>query len=149
MIKKTLFILLLATTTAQAQNLRKVEFVRVIDGDTIEVRYTTSIRLNDIECYENKGNERSEREALEYNKTKEEVLTAGKESEQKLKELIKGNENNLYLQVKNLDKYKRILGKMYIGKGKDKTDINEYMLKSGGCLPYKNLPKLKKKNKGG
>lgn len=145
MIRKILLLLLLSISTAQAENLRKVEFVRVIDGDTIEVRYTTSIRLNDIECYENHNNERADRLALEYNKTKEEVLTAGKESELKLKELIKGNENNLYLQVKNLDKYKRILGKMFIGKGKNKTDINEYMLKSGGCMPYKNLPKLKKK----
>ena len=147
MIKKILLLLLLSISTAKAENLRKVEFVRVIDGDTIEVRYTTSIRLTDIECYENHNNERADRLALEYNKTKEEVLTTGKESEQKLKELLKGKENNLYLQVKNLDKYKRILGKMFIGNGKNKTDINEYMLKSGGCMPYKNLPKLKKKKK--
>jgi endonuclease YncB( thermonuclease family) len=148
MIKKILLLLLLSISTAQAENLRKVEFVRVIDGDTIEVRYTTSIRLLDIECYENHNNERADRLALEYDKTKEEVLTAGKESEQKLKELIKGNEDNLYLQVNKLDKYKRILGKMFIGRGKNKKNINEYMLKSGGCLPYKNLPKLKKNKRG-
>ena len=144
MTKKLLFILLLLSNTALADDLHKVELVRVIDGDTVEVRYTTAIRLVDIECYENKNNERSDREALEYNKTKEEVLTAGKQSEQKLKELLKGNENNLYLKVNSLDRYKRILGKLFIGKDENKKDVNNYMLKSGGCLPYKKLPKIKR-----
>lgn len=144
MFKKTLFILLFGISTAQAENLRKVELMRVIDGDTIEVRYTTSIRLSDIECYENKDNERSDRQVIADNKTKEEVLTAGREAEQKLKDLLKDKENNLYLQVKGLDKFRRILGKLYIGKGKDKVDVNDYMLKSGGCLPYKKLPKIKR-----
>ena len=52
MIKKVLFLLLLITSTAQAENLRKVDFIRVIDGDTIEVRYITTIRLKDIDCFE-------------------------------------------------------------------------------------------------
>ena len=147
MIKKTLFILLLATATAQAENLRKVEFVRVIDGDTIEIRQTIAVRLNNIDCFENKNNERSKWQAVEYNKTQEEVLSAGIESGQNLKELIKGNENDLYLQVKGLDRYKRILGEIFIGKGKEKMSVNEYMLKNGGCLPYKPRPHTKREGK--
>lgn len=144
MLKKVLFLLILMTATAQAENLRKVEFIRVIDGDTIEVRYTTAIRLNDIDCFENKHNERGQWQADEHNTTEADIINKGKQSEQALKELIDGNENNLYLQVKGLDKYRRILGKVYIGKDKNKTDINEYMLKSGGCLPYKPRPHKKK-----
>lgn len=129
------------------RNLHKVELIRVIDGDTIEVRYTTSIRFKDIDCFENHNNDRSNWQATEYKKTKEEVLTAGKESEQKLKELIKGNENNLFLQVRGLDRYRRILGDMYIGGGKDKQSINEYMLKNGGCMVYKPRPHRRRNRK--
>lgn len=136
MIKKALLITLLTISTAQAESLRKVELVRVIDGDTIEVRYTTSIRLNDVDCFESKQNDRQKWQAGEYDLTEEEVIAKGKESTQKLKDLLDGKGNNLFLQVKGLDKYRRILGKIFIGKDK-KVDINEYMLKKGGCLPYR------------
>lgn len=122
MIKRALLITLLTISTAQAESLRKVELIRVIDGDTVEVTYTTSIRLNDVDCYENKHNARSKWQASEYDQT-EEVIA-------------KGNEKNLYLQVKGLDRYRRILGKLYIGKDRQ-VDINEYMLNKGECLPYK------------
>ena len=118
------------------KNLRKVELIRVIDGDTIEVRYTTSIRLNDVDCYENKHNDRQKWQAKENNLKEEEVIAKGKENEQKLKDLLDKEGNDLFLQVKGLDRYRRILGKLYIGKDKQ-IDINEYMLKSGGCMPYK------------
>ena len=146
MIKKTLFILLLTTATAQAENLRKVELVRVIDGDTIEVTYTTAIRLNNVDCFENKPNDRQKWQAGKYDLKEEEVIAKGKESEKRLSELLAGNENNLYLQVKGLDKYRRTLGKLYIGKDKQ-VDINEFMLKGGGCLPYQ--PRPHKRKKGG
>lgn len=136
MIKRALLITLLTISTAQAESLRKVELIRVIDGDTVEVTYTTSIRLNDVDCYENKHNARSKWQASEYDQTEEEVIAKGKESKQKLTELLAGNEKNLYLQVKGLDRYRRILGKLYIGKDRQ-VDINEYMLNKGECLPYK------------
>ena len=144
MIKKVLFLLLLITSTAQAENLRKVDFIRVIDGDTIEVRYITTIRLKDIDCFESKHNERSKWQAEETSTTETNILNKGAQSKQALKDLINGNENDLYLQVKGLDRYSRILGKMYIGKDRNKTDINEYMLNKGGCRPYKPRPHKRK-----
>lgn len=144
MIKQAFILLLLMTATAQAENVRKVEFVRVIDGDTIEVRYTTAIRLKDIDCFESKHNARSKWQAEETSTTETDILNKGAQSKQALKDLINGNENNLYLQVKGLDRYSRILGKMYIGKDRNKTDINEYMLNKGGCIPYKPRPHKRK-----
>ena len=136
MIKKALLITLLTLSTAQADELPKVELVRVIDGDTVEVTYKTSVRLKYIDCYENKHNHRQKWQAKEYNLKEEEVVARGKESEQKLKDLLAGNEKDLYLDVKGLDQHKRLLSNLYIGKDK-KIDVNKYMLKSGGCLPYK------------
>ena len=144
MIKQAFILLLMMTATAQAENVRKVEFVRVIDGDTIEVRYTTAIRLKDIDCFESKHNARSKWQAEETSTTETDILNKGAQSKQALKDLINGNENNLYLQVKGLDRYSRILGKMYIGKDRNKTDINEYMLNKGGCIPYKPRPHKRK-----
>lgn len=88
MIKKTLILLLLMTATAQAENLRKVEFIRVIDGDTIEVKYTTSIRLKDIDCFENKHNVREVWQADENKTTEADVISKGKQSEQAIKRLF-------------------------------------------------------------
>lgn len=145
MIKKAVVLFLLLAGTAQAEDLKKVEFVRVLDGDTVEVNLTISVRLKDIDCYENHKNARSIWQAKEYGKTRAEVLTAGEQSEQALKDLLNGNENNLYLDIKGMDAYKRILGKMYIVNEK-KKNINRYMLNKGGCLPYKPMPR-KRKNK--
>lgn len=145
MIRQALILFLLMTATAQAENLRKVDFIRVIDGDTIEVRYTTAIRLKDIDCFESKHNARGKWQAEETGTTEADIINKGAQSKQILKDLIKGNENNLYLQVKGLDRYRRILGQMYIGNDRNKTDINAYMLNKGDCLPYKPRPHKRKR----
>ena len=107
MLKKVLFILFIGIATAQAQDdLHKIEVIRVIDGDTIEIKH--SVRLNDIDCYENKNNRRSNWQAKEYNKTKAEVIEAGKQSQQTLQDLINENKDNLYIDVKRLDRHKRL-----------------------------------------
>ena len=145
MLKKVLFILFIGIATAQAQDdLHKIEVIRVIDGDTIEIKH--SVRLNDIDCYENKNNRRSNWQAKEYNKTKAEVIEAGKQSQQTLQDLINENKDNLYIDVKRLDRHKRLLGDVYIGNGKNKKSINDYMLKSGGCLPFKPQPQNKRRH---
>lgn len=120
----------------QVENLHKVELIRVIDGDTVEVRYTTAVRLKDIDCFENKLNKRNKWQQSKYSKTEEEVIKSGLNSEKMLNNLIQVNKNNLYLQVDGLDKYKRILGNMYIGESK-RINVNDYMLKNGGCMEYK------------
>lgn len=52
-------------------------------------------------------------------------------SKQKLEDKLKGKKE-LVLKWKQRDKYKRILGKIYL----DDEDINEYMLKNGDCQKY-------------
>lgn len=125
------------TTTAKDDGLQKVEFIRVIDGDTIEVKYTTAIRIKDLDCFESKPNARSKWQAGEYQKTQDKVIKQGKQSAKELKKLLRGNEKNLYVDVKGMDRFKRILGDVYVGD----QNIKQYMLTKGGCMPYKPMPR--------
>jgi len=107
---------------------------KITDGDTIKAVVNgekESIRLLDIDCFETSKNPRAIWQSEYYHKSIGDILKQGFYSKQRLEDKLKGKKE-LVLKWKQRDKYRRILGKIYL----DDEDINEYMLKNGGCQQY-------------
>ena len=60
------------------------------------------------------------------------VIKKGNYSKEQLKKLLEKNKE-VKLEWSKRDKYKRILGKIYLDNG---LYVNEYMLNNGGCEKY-------------
>ena len=85
-----------------------------------------------------------------YGLSIDEVLEKGKQSRKILKKLLK---DHRYIRVEweKRDSFGRILGKVYLDdiKSAGVIDVNQYMLKTGGCNKYmpKNARKKSKKKR--
>ena len=123
----------LMTGTANAEMLPST-LLKVTDGDTIKALVNgekESIRLLDIDCYETSKNPRAIWQSEYYHLSVGQVMQKGEYSKQRLKDLL-GKRKDLKLEWNKRDRYKRILGRVYL----DDRNINDYMLSSGGCEKY-------------
>ena len=152
--KKTVFYLVLFTILL-VQSVSAHEFVATIikinDGDTLTALVNnekTKIRLLDVDCYETGKNSNTRFQQKYYVLSVDEVLEKGKQSRKKLKSLLK---DHRYIRViwEKRDGFGRILGKVYLDdiKSAGVIDVNQYMLKTGGCNKYVPSGVLKKSNK--
>ena len=123
-----------------------VEFVKlekISDGDTIKVLLNgkkESVRLLDIDCFETSKNKRAVWQSEYYHLSMGDIIKKGNYSKDKLIDLLK-NHNQVGLKWKKRDKYKRILGYIYLNDG---TNVNQYMLENGGCMEYVDRHNAKK-----
>ncbi len=123
----------LITGTVNAEML-PITLLKVTDGDTIKALVNgekESIRLLDIDCYETSKNPRAIWQSEYYHLSVGKVMQKGEYSKQRLKDLL-GKRKDLKLEWSRRDRYKRILGRVYL----DDRNINDYMLSSGGCEKY-------------
>ena len=123
----------LITGTANAEML-PITLLKVTDGDTIKALVNgekESIRLLDIDCYETSKNPRAIWQSEYYHLSVGKVMQKGEYSKQRLKDLL-GKRKDLKLEWSRRDRYKRILGRVYL----DDRNINDYMLSEGGCEKY-------------
>lgn len=123
----------LITGTANAEML-PITLLKVTDGDTIKALVNgekESIRLLDIDCYETSKNPRAIWQSEYYHLSVGQVMQKGEYSKQRLKDLL-GKRKDLKLEWSRRDRYKRILGRVYL----DDRNINDYMLSEGGCEKY-------------
>ena len=123
----------LMTGTANAEML-PITLLKVTDGDTIKALVNgekESIRLLDIDCYETSKNPRAIWQSEYYHLSVGQVMQKGEYSKQRLKDLL-GKRKDLKLEWSRRDRYKRILGRVYL----DDRNINDYMLTDGGCEKY-------------
>ena len=152
--KNTVFYTVLFTILL-VQSVSAHEFVATItkinDGDTITAlinNETTKIRLLDVDCYETGKNSNTRFQQKYYGLSVDEVIKNGKQSRKKLKSLLK---DHRYIRVvwDNTDGFGRILGKVYLDdiKSAGVIDVNQYMLKTGGCNKYVPSSVLKKSKK--
>lgn len=128
----------------QATELIKADIVKINDGDTVRLiirGQEITLRLLDIDCFENKRNNRVKWQAETYGLAEVEVLHRGKQSAEILKTLLIANQANIYVSLKGRDYYRRRLGTLFVLKQGEMVNINRYMLQFGGCMPY--LPKPK------
>jgi len=127
--------LCLLSTNAMAENVQEVSIVKISDGDTIRAMVdgkNESIRLLDIDCFETSKNKRAVWQSEYYHLPMGKVLQNGMFSKDKLTDLLK-NQKTITLKWSKRDKYKRILGHLFLPDG---TNINQYMLEQGGCVEY-------------
>lgn len=123
----------LMTGTANAE-MQPITLLKVTDGDTIKALVNgekESIRLLDIDCYETSKNPRAIWQSEYYHLSVGQVMQKGEYSKQRLKDLL-GKRKDLKLEWSRRDRYKRILGRVYL----DDRNINDYMLSAGGCEKY-------------
>lgn len=141
--RKTVFYIILLTIFF-VQSAFAHEFVATIvkinDGDTLTAlvnNETTKIRLLDVDCYETGKNKHTLFQHKFYNLSYDEIFNRGKQSRKKLKNLLKDHK---YVRVewKKRDSFGRILGKVFLDdiKSAGVIDVNQYMLKFGGCNKY-------------
>lgn len=141
--RKTVFYIILLTIFF-VQSAFAHEFVATIvkinDGDTLTAlvnNETTKIRLLDVDCYETGKNKHTLFQHKFYNLSYDEIFNRGKQSRKKLKNLLKDHK---YIRVewKKRDSFGRILGKVFLDdiKSAGVIDVNQYMLKFGGCNKY-------------
>jgi len=96
--------------------------IRVIDGDTAEVRVdlgfkvgiTATLRLHGIDAPELKG----------------ETLKAGKAARARLREVVEGKE--VVIDSRELDKYGRTVAVVLL----DGVNVNELLVSEGHAAPY-------------
>ena len=154
LMKKTVFYLILFTISL-VQSVSAHEFVATIikinDGDTLTAlvnNENTKIRLLDVDCYETGKNSNIKFQQKYYELSVDDVLEKGKQSRKILKKLLK---DHRYIRVEweKRDSFGRILGKVYLDdiKSVGVIDVNQYMLKTGGCNKYIPSSVLKKSKK--
>lgn len=154
LMKKTVFYLVLFTILL-VQSVSAHEFVATIikinDGDTLTAlvnNENTKIRLLDVDCYETGKNSNTKFQQKYYGLSVDEVLEKGKQSRKILKKLLK---DHRYIRVEweKRDSFGRILGNVYLDdiKSNGIIDVNQYMLKTGGCNKYIPSSVLKKSKK--
>ena len=125
--------------------------VKINDGDTLTAlvnNETSKIRLQDVDCYETGKNKHAKALQQYYGLPYDEMISKGKKSRKKLKNLLK---NHRYIRVEweKRDSFGRTLGKVYLDdiKSAGVIDVHQYMLKTGGCNKYIPSSVLKKSNK--
>ena len=152
--KKTVFYTVLFMVLL-VKSLSAHEFVATItkinDGDTLTAivnSENTKIRLLDVDCYETKKNKHAKALQQYYGLPYDEMISKGKQSRKQLKNLLK---DHRYIRVEweERDSFGRILGKVYLDdiKSAGVIDVNQYMLKTGGCNKYIPSSVLKKSKK--
>jgi micrococcal nuclease len=128
-----LFITLLFTSL-YAQNAVRVK--RVIDGDTLKINYKgkeESVRLIGIDAPESRPNKKAKNDAQRSGEDLKTITAMGKEATNYVKTLVKpGDMVKIELDVQKRDKYRRLLGYVYLSNGKM---LNEEIVKAG----YANL----------
>jgi micrococcal nuclease len=105
----------------------KAELIKVVDGDTIDVRVDLGfktfklirVRLLGINAPESRTRDKEEK-----------VL--GLASKERLKEILESNNNQFVLQSHGLGKFGRCLGELYI----NDLNVNQQLVKEGHAVEY-------------
>ena len=97
----------------------------MVDGDTIDVRipelgkdYCVRIRYIGMDT-------------PEVHHPKKGLQCYGKEATEQNEKLVKGKTVTLELDAGKADRYGRLLAYVYVGKGKEKVFVNEWLVKNG------------------
>ena len=129
---------------AKAENFSKQKIVveNVVDGDTIyatilENKRFVIIRFADIDCLEQYiKSKRLQKQVEKYGLSRDEILKRGKIAKEKLQDILKKHEKNIWFKetpekiCKN--NHNRLVGIVYAGD----INVNEYMLNNADCTVF-------------
>ena len=121
---------LFLTVNGYAQQTTTV--TRIVDGDTLKVFYLgneESIRLIGIDTPESRVNKKTKRDANRSGQDIETIIAMGKRATGYVEGLVKpGDLITIEFDVQERDRYKRLLGYVYLSNGKM---LNEEIIKAG------------------
>ena len=125
-----------------------VTVTRIVDGDTIKVFYLgneESIRLIGIDTPESRVNKKTKRDANRSGQDIETIIAMGKRATGYVEGLVKpGDLITIEFDVQERDRYKRLLGYVYLSNGKM---LNEEIIKAGYANVMTIPPNVKYKDK--
>lgn len=134
---------LLAPAGAGAKR-HKAEVLYVVDGDTLKVIHEgkkISVRLIGIDTPESRMNKRAKLQARNSGSGTRAVVEMGKRAKKFVKGLVgKGDTVGIEFDVEKHDRYRRLLGYVYLGDGRM---LNEVIIRSGYAEPLTIPPNVK------
>jgi len=106
--------------------------IRVVDGDTLKIELKgkkESIRLIGIDTPESRANKKAYKDAYKSKQTIETIIGLGKRATAYVKTLVNaGDTVKIEYDVQKRDKYKRLLGYVYLSSGEM---LNENIIRAG------------------
>ena len=140
------FILTLLASPLHAQQTTTV--TRIVDGDTLKVFYLEgeeSIRLIGIDTPESRVNKKTKKDAKRSGQDVETIIAMGKRATEYVESLVKpGGLITIEFDVQERDRYKRLLGYVYLSNGKM---LNEEIVKAGYASVMTIPPNVKYKDR--
>jgi len=137
---------LFLTVNGYAQQTTTV--TRIVDGDTIKVFYLgneESIRLIGIDTPESRVNKKTKKDAKRSGQDIETIIAMGKRATEYVESLVKpGGLITIEFDVQERDRYKRLLGYVYLSNGKM---LNEEIVKAGYASVMTIPPNVKYKDR--
>ena len=127
-----LFVVLFVLPSLQAENQNIATVIKVIDGDTLKIKYQSSeenIRLIGIDTPESKINKKAKKDSKRSGQDIKTIIALGNKAANFTRSLVKlGNTIKVEFDVQQRDRYGRILGYIYLNNGKM---LNEEIIKAG------------------
>jgi micrococcal nuclease len=124
--------LLLQPHPSPAQRLETGTVLRIIDGDTLNVKIQGKeecIRLIGIDAPESKANRKANRDSWKNGEDLQSIIIMGKKATTFTKALVKKDDTvKIEFDVQKRDKYNRLLAYVYLADGRM---LNEEILKAG------------------
>ena len=140
------FILTILASPLHAQQTTTV--TRIVDGDTLKVFYLEgeeSIRLIGIDTPESRVNKKTKKDAKRSGQDVETIIAMGKRATEYVESLVKpGGLITIEFDVQERDRYKRLLGYVYLSNGKM---LNEEIVKAGYASVMTIPPNVKYKDR--
>lgn len=145
-----IFILILALICPSAVYAfrHNAKVLYVIDGDTLKIMYDgkkQSIRLIGIDAPESKKNSKAFKDSRRSSRDIDAIVTQGKIAKKYVKGLVKkGDSIKIEFDVEKRDKYRRLLGYVYLHDGRM---LNDVIIRNGYASPLTIPPNVKYRKK--
>ncbi len=116
----------------------------VIDGDTLKIMYEgkkRSIRLIGIDAPESKKNSKAFKDSARTSRDIDAIVSQGKAARKYVKGLVKkGDRVKIEFDVEKKDKYRRMLGYVYLPDGRM---LNDVIIRNGYASPLTIPPNVR------
>ena len=141
-------VLLLTLLASPLHAQQTTTVTRIVDGDTLKVFYLEgeeSIRLIGIDTPESRVNKKTKKDAKRSGQDVETIIAMGKRATEYVESLVKpGGLITIEFDVQERDRYKRLLGYVYLSNGKM---LNEEIVKAGYASVMTIPPNVKYKDR--
>jgi micrococcal nuclease len=143
-----LLIILFACPICISAGRDKAIVLYVIDGDTLKISYhgrKESVRLIGIDAPETRKNKKAYKDSKRSSKDINAIISQGRLAKKYAKSLVKkGAIVTLQFDIEKRDRYRRLLGYIYLPDGRM---LNDLMIRNGYASPLTIPPNTKYKNR--